>query len=365
METGIPLSFSLRPGQLYESWQMRLAGGNWQASNGALFNIRHGLQRPAGWTSADAAGHSMLGGLVRYDECVRGMVEHAIRLIVNTTRREYLYPANHYASSSDLATRPAMGERFRLRADFEIPESWTIYEKAVCRALKKYGAIVTDNGGFFSISVAPDDRFPEEAFDNLRNMDINEFEVVQTTAYETGPRATGALAVEAGPNQLAISGNTVSLQGQLYDPGNSADVSWYLYEGPTEVEIDNPDQLEASVQLTAEGTYTFMLQAQNGIHSPAHDAVTVSVSSGEVELPEPVLGIIAAGSDMRQLRYHREHPQLFTYLLETSTDMETWAPSGLSPQIEAINGDEVRILYIDTGMLGEGRRYYRLRLSDE
>ncbi|MCB1124760.1 MAG: hypothetical protein KJT03_24615, partial [Verrucomicrobiae bacterium] len=255
-------------GELYESWQMRFNNGNWQASNGALFNLGNGLERPEGWTSADAGGHSMFGGLVRYDECARGMVEHAIRLIVNTTRREYLYPANHFASSSNLATRPAMGERFRLRADYEIPENWTVFEKAVCRALKKYGAIVMDNGGFFSISVAPDDRFPEEAFDNLRTIDISEFEVVQTTAYASGPRSKGALAVEAGENRFTQTGSEMQLQGQLHDPGNSATVDWYLYDGPTDVEILNPDQLDATAQLNVPGSYTFMLRARDNIHSP-------------------------------------------------------------------------------------------------
>ena len=77
-----------------------------------------------------------------------------------------------------------MGQRLRLRADFEIPASWTKEEKAVLLAFKKYGAIVADNGGFFSISVAPDNRFAAGCFDHLSKVAIGEFEVIVTT----GPR---------------------------------------------------------------------------------------------------------------------------------------------------------------------------------
>ena len=42
--------------------------------------------RPAGWTSGDAAGLSMFVATVRYDECQRGMVEHALRLVVKPGR---------------------------------------------------------------------------------------------------------------------------------------------------------------------------------------------------------------------------------------------------------------------------------------
>ncbi len=111
--------------------------------------------RPDGWTSGDAAGLPMFPAVVRYDECRRGMVEHALRLVVKKTRREYIYPARHYASSipATSVNYPAMGQRLRLKSDFVIPSNWTIEEKAVLLALKKYGAIVADNGNFFSVSV--------------------------------------------------------------------------------------------------------------------------------------------------------------------------------------------------------------------
>src|ERR1700730_9604149 len=146
-------------GSIWETWLTKLTGSGWQASNGAKFNLNSNVWRPAGWTSGDAAGLPMFPALVRYDECERGMVEHALRIVVAKTRREYIYPADHYASSipSTSTSYPAMGQRVRLKSSFVVPSGWTIEEKAVLQALKKYGAMVADNGGFFSVSVCPDD----------------------------------------------------------------------------------------------------------------------------------------------------------------------------------------------------------------
>src|SRR6266513_3418567 len=186
---------------------MKLTQSGWQASNGAKFNLNSNALRPAGWTSGDAAGLSMFVATVRYDECERGMVEHALRLVVKRSRREYIYPATHYASSIPATSTnyPAMGQRLRLKAGFAIPSNWTIEEKAVLLALKKYGAIVADNGNFFSVSVCPDDRFSSSAFNNLSTNDINNFEVIQTTGPNEGPRSPGAPTVNAGADQTVSS----------------------------------------------------------------------------------------------------------------------------------------------------------------
>ena len=144
-------------GSIWETWLARLTTSGWEASNGAKFDLNSNALRPAGWTSGDAAGLPMFPALVRYDECERGMVEHALRLVVAKTRREYIYPANHSASSIPATSTnyPAMGQRFRLKSSFIIPDNWTPEEKAVLPALKKYGALVADNGNFFSVSVCP------------------------------------------------------------------------------------------------------------------------------------------------------------------------------------------------------------------
>src|SRR2546423_9309652 len=207
-------------GSVWETWQMKLTNNGWQASCGAKFNLNSNALRPTGWTSGDAAGLPTFPALARYDECERGAVEHALRLCVPKTRREYLYPGNHYASSIAATSTqyPAMGQRFRLKSTFVVPIGWTIEEKAVCYALKKYGAIVADNSaGFFSISVCAAGRFSSSAFNNLSSIDVSNFEVVQTTGPNEGPPSPGAPSVNAGADQT-ISVLSTTLAGAIVDP---------------------------------------------------------------------------------------------------------------------------------------------------
>jgi K319L-like, PKD domain len=269
-------------GSIWETWLARLMNSGWEASNGAKFSLNSNALRPAGWTSGDAAGLPMFPAMVRYDECRRGMVEHALRLVVAKTRRQYIYPANHYASSipATSVNYPAMGQRFRLKAGFVIPDNWTIEEKAVLRALKKYGAMVADNGNFFSVSICPDDRFAGNAFDHLATIDINNFEVIQTTGAQEGPRSPGAPTVDAGADQLVQFGATVTLHGAVTAPGG-ATVRWKLYSGPDGVNFTNPNSAETSVTISQPGSYVLELSADDGVHAVAYDAVVVSVAGNE------------------------------------------------------------------------------------
>jgi hypothetical protein len=269
-------------GKLWEMWQAQLivttTQTNWQAANGALFNIANNASRPAGWTSADAAGLSMFAGLVRFDECERGMVEHAIRLVVARTRRTYIYPATHYASTSTNANQPAMGQRFRLKSSFVIPANWTKQEKAILLALKKYGALVADNGGFFSISVAPDDRWPAGAFDHLSSISVTNFEVIQATGPTQGPRSPGMPLVNAGADQTVPLGQSAQLHGAvLYTNTAPLATRWQLYSGPGTVAFSDANQTNSTAAFSTAGVYTLMLSASNGVHTTAFDAVIVSV----------------------------------------------------------------------------------------
>jgi K319-like protein len=268
-------------GSIWETWQMKLTQSGWQSSNGAKFNLNSNALRPAGWTSGDAAGLSMFVPTVRYDECERGMVEHALRLVVKRTRREYIYPATHYASSIPASSTdyPAMGQRLRLKAGFVIPGNWTIEEKAVLLALKKYGAIVADNGNFFSVSVAPDNRFSSSAFSHLSTIDISNFEVIQTTGPAEGPRSPGAPSVDAGADQfLEWPANNIPLGGSVTDPSGRATVSWKVYSGPAGVSFANASQASTTATISGPGTYTFMLSADDGTHAIAYDAVVARVT---------------------------------------------------------------------------------------
>lgn len=267
-------------GSIWETWETKLTQTGWQASNGAKFDLNSDALRPAGWTSGDAAGLPMFPAVARYDECERGMVEHALRLCVAKTREEYIYPATHFASSISATSTnyPAMGQRLRLKSSFIIPSNWTIEEKAILGALKKYGALVADNsGGFFSISVSPDNRFPDNAFDHLSTVGIDNFEVIQTTGATEGPRSPGAPTVNAGADQIVELAAGATLNGIVNAPSGSATIQWKLYSGPTSVAFGNANSGNTTVSFSQPGSYTLELSADDGVHAVAYDAIVMTV----------------------------------------------------------------------------------------
>ncbi|HEX8422103.1 MAG TPA: hypothetical protein VF634_01765 [Pyrinomonadaceae bacterium] len=154
-------------------------GAGWRAASGAVFDLNSNALRPAGWTSADAAGLPIFPGLVRYDE-VHELKEiaHALRFTVQSTRRAYVYPARHYASSNTSANLPPMGMRVRLKASYAISR-FSPAVQVILKALKKYGMILADNGGNWFVSGAPDARWDDNDLNTLKTIKGSDFEVVQ------------------------------------------------------------------------------------------------------------------------------------------------------------------------------------------
>lgn len=172
---------------LYELFYAFKTGpSSWQAGSGAIFDLSSNDVRPAGWTSADAAGLPIFPGLVRYDEVVeRGEINHAIRFTCYPTRKAYVYPARHYASSNTSANLPPMGMRVRLKSDFNI-SGFSANVQVILRALKKYGLILADNGSDWYISGAPDPRWNDDELHELGDVQGSDFEVVQMNNIVTG-----------------------------------------------------------------------------------------------------------------------------------------------------------------------------------
>ena len=156
--------------RLYEMFDADLGGdGTWHAGSGAVFDLRSNAQRPAGWTSADAAGLAILPGLVRYEEVAAGEVDHVIRFTAPLTQSSYLWPATHEASSSTDPARPPMGAWFRLRADYDT--SWMAPQaRVIAEALKVHGMILADNGSSWYLSGAPDERWDNDALRQLASI---------------------------------------------------------------------------------------------------------------------------------------------------------------------------------------------------
>ncbi len=170
---------------LYEFYQGRKTKDGWEAACEATFDLKSNKLRPDGWTSSDAAGLPVFPAIIRFDEVERGMVAHAMRFTVRKTRRAYVYPATHFASRLTDKDLPRMGERFRLRQDFDI-SGFSPHVQAILKGLKKYGMFQADNGGDWRISVAPDARI--KGLDELRKVKGSDFEVVQTTGPNEEPR---------------------------------------------------------------------------------------------------------------------------------------------------------------------------------
>jgi hypothetical protein len=166
---------------LYELFDAtpREGGARWTAGSGARWDLSSNALRPKGWTSADAAGLPILPGLVRYDEVANGEIDHALRFTVSRTRRHYIYPARHFASSLASRNLPAMGQRFRLKQSFVI-SSYPPEARVVLRALKRYGMIVADNGSDWFISGAPHDEWDNDQLRTLKRVKGKHFVVVDT-----------------------------------------------------------------------------------------------------------------------------------------------------------------------------------------
>lgn len=163
-------------GKLYEFYTLRRAEAGWVAAQASIFDLNSNKTRPTGWTSSDAAGLPLLPAVVRYDELKRGRIDHALRFTVRKSRNAFVAPATHYASRLKEANLPRMGERFRLRQDFDVAR-FSPEVRIILTALKEYGMIVADNGLEWSISLAPDERIPD-VHEELRRVKGADFEVV-------------------------------------------------------------------------------------------------------------------------------------------------------------------------------------------
>jgi hypothetical protein len=177
------LLLSMKDCLLYEVYAAHRNGdGSWQAGSAAIFDLRSNALRPAGWTSADAAGLPILPGLVRYDEVASGSIRHALRFTAPRIQRAYVWPARHFASEDTDTGLPPMGQRFRLRADFDLG-GFSPEVRVILRALQVYGMLLADNGSPWFLSGSPDERWDNEVLRALRQVRGRDFEAVEVASW--------------------------------------------------------------------------------------------------------------------------------------------------------------------------------------
>ncbi len=248
--------------KLYELWLASLNsdGITWSANNGAVFDLNSDILRPSGWTSADGAGLPILPGLIRYDETMSGQINHAIRLTAPQTRNQFLWPARHYASSLSGQQYPPMGQRFRLKASFDVTP-YPFEVQVILNALKTYGAILADNGSSWYLTGAPDPRWNDSNLHTISQVVGNNMEAVNESSLE----------VES--NSGAVTGSTLALAG--------------IYLDQREVRAANAVNAEAI--LTAPAPSGGAMVAISSSDSQAVSAPSsVTIPAGAMSAPVPI-----------------------------------------------------------------------------
>jgi len=179
--------------RLYELYRAFLnPNGSWNADCGAVFHLDSNTVRPTaqpGWTSADAAGLPIFPGLARYEEAALGPggIRHALRFTVQNSRRAYVPPATHRASTQTSANLPPMGMRVRLKPSYVIPAGFSTETRALLTAMKTFGLIVADNGSNWYVTGAPDERWSNDALSReLGQVQGSNFEVLRMDGLVVG-----------------------------------------------------------------------------------------------------------------------------------------------------------------------------------
>ncbi len=214
---------------LYELYRAFPQSASWNADSGAIYDLRSHALRPLTWTSADAAGLPIFPGLVRYEEVLAGEIRHAIRLTVPQTRNVFVWPARHQASHLTDAKYPPMGQRFRLRANYDI-STFSRDAKVILTAMKQYGLIVADNGSAWYISGAPHPDWDNDVLHELGLVTGANFEAVDGTALmideNSGQARQSTITVTVTPaNATVTTGRFAQFNATVNNSANQA-VSW-------------------------------------------------------------------------------------------------------------------------------------------
>lgn len=270
--------------KLYETFSSYPQATYWSCGSGAVFDLSANALRPAGWTSADAAGLPIFPGLVRYDEVYeQGEITHALRFTAAHTRNAYIYPARHAASSLTDVNLPPMGMRVRLKAGFDI-SGYPASVQVILRALKKYGMFLADNGSNWFISGAHDDRWNDSELSTLRSVPGSAFEVVQMTTTVSAPATiTGGAAVAA---TVTLNGNA-PLGGALVTLTSSNPT---VASAPESILVPEGTN-SAAFTITTQPTSTSVPVTISATGQGSTGTATVTVSPASVAAPVSALSL--------------------------------------------------------------------------
>lgn len=246
--------------------------GQWHAAQETVWNFNTNEFRPLGWTSADAAGLSILAGLARPDEGLpvsqggQGGIFHALRMTLPSTNvsEQYIYPASHIVTAKG---KLPFGARLRLRNDSAAnsliatmgPES-----QIVARAMQQYGLILADIGSAIYVTGTSAAQNSTNGISLVWNMDdiVGGLEKLHATNFDVvtlAPAVTNLSQIAAAPgNQITIEGyNFSGAAGHItvYFGSNSAPAAQVLSD----------TQISATVPS---GSGTVDVTVQSGLYEP-------------------------------------------------------------------------------------------------
>jgi hypothetical protein len=278
----------------YELYYAFPQTGSWRADSGAIYDLRSNALRPSSWTSADAAGLPIIPGLITYDEVLSGEIKHAIRFTAPQSRREFVWPARHYASSLTGTQYPRMGERFRLKASFNI-SSYPADVQVILRAMKKYGIMLADNGSAWYVSGKPDARWNDDNLHTLGQLLGSNFEAVDATVLRVDPNSGAAIqngvTVAVSPSSASVrTGGSKAFSATVTGAANS--VTWTvngIAGGDTVVGlIDGSGQYTGPAAVPNPATVTIRATSTTSPGSSGTASVTI--------VPLPSISSIAPSS---------------------------------------------------------------------
>ncbi len=207
--------------------------GSWNAGSGAIFDLKSDQLRPAGWTSADAAGLPIFPGLALYDEVLSGEINHALRFTAPQTRKAYVWPARHFASTLTGMQYPPMGQRFRLKAGFDI-SGFSTQTQVILTALKRYGMILADNGSSWYISGAPDSRWNNDTL-------VSELGQVAGANFEAVDESSLMVSADSAATKPTAGPSTVTVLspngGETLTSGSTFTIEWSAPAAATEFKL--------------------------------------------------------------------------------------------------------------------------------
>jgi hypothetical protein len=262
---------------LYELYRAFPQSASWTADSGAIFDLRSNALRPLTWTSADAAGLPIMPGLVTYDEVQSGEIHHAIRFTAPQTRREFVWPARHYASTLTGTQYPRMGERFRLKASFDITP-FPADVQVILRAMKKYGIILADNGSAWYLSGAPDPRWNDDNLHTLSQLLGSNFEAIDATVLQvsgdSGEAIQNGVSVSVTPASASVRvGQFQTLTATVAGAGGG--VTWSVSGNATVGTIDSAGQYLAPAVVPSPSTVSVRATSVASPGSSGTASVTV------------------------------------------------------------------------------------------